>query len=429
MLFENITILDEELEVRRGMYVGVRDELIEYIGEERPEEDYGETYNGEGKLLMSAFYNAHAHSPMMMMRGYGENLALSDWLNTKIFPFEDKLYSDAVYYSTLFAMAESLRFGIVSSSDMYYFCDDMARAVVESGAKANISRSITSFEEGSIRDGERFREAERLFEDYHGADDGKIMVDASIHAEYTNTETSIRETAEFAKERGINMHVHISETRSEHEECKQRHGGRTPVQLMNDLGAFDTNTTAAHCVWVEDEDMDILREKGVTVASCPVSNLKLASGICNVPRLLEKGVNVAIGTDSVASNNSLNFIEEMKFFALLNKAAYGDPTLITPKETIYAATYAGALAQGRHDCGRLKEGNRADLIVLDISVPHMKPVHDLATNLVYSASGSDVVLTMSDGRVLYKDGIFLTIDIEKTVAETEAACRNILSAL
>ena len=429
MLFENITILDEELEVRHNRYVGIKNEFIEYIGKERPSEDYGETYDGKGKLLMSAFYNAHAHSPMMMMRGYGENLALSDWLNKKIFPFEDKLYPEAVYYSTLLAMAESLRFGIVSSSDMYYFCEDMARAVIESGAKANISRSITCFEEGSIIGNERYKEAEELVKNFHGADDGKILVDASIHAEYTNTEQSIRETADFAKEHGINMHVHISETKSEHEECKQRHGGRTPVQLMNDLGAFDTNTTAAHCVWVEEGDMEILAGKGVTVASCPVSNLKLASGICNVPKLLSKGINVAIGTDSVASNNSLNFIEEMKFFALLNKAAHSDPTLITPKQTIHAATYAGALAQGRHDCGRLREGNRADLIVLDISAPHMRPVHDLATNVVYSASGSDVILTMADGKVLYRDGDFLTIDIEKTIAETEAACKNILSRL
>jgi 5-methylthioadenosine/S-adenosylhomocysteine deaminase len=429
MLFENITILDEELNVRHNMYVGVKDEFIEYIGSERPDDDYGESYDGKGRLLMSAFYNSHAHSPMMMMRGYGENLALSDWLNTKIFPFEDKLYSDAVYYSTLLAMAESIRFGIVSSSDMYYFCEDMARAVIESGAKANISRSITSFEEGSIKNGERYQEAVRLVKNFHGTDDGKILVDASVHAEYTNTETSIREVAQFAKEYGINMHVHISETKSEHEECKERHGGRTPVKLMNDLGVFDTNTTAAHCVWVEDEDMDILADKGVTVASCPVSNLKLASGICNVPKLLKKGINVAIGTDSVASNNSLNFIEEMKFFALLNKAAYSDPTLITPEQTIHAATYAGALAQGRHDCGRLREGNRADLIVLNIELPHMRPVHDLKTNIVYSASGSDVILTMVDGKVLYKDGDFLTIDIEKTIAETEAACRNILSQL
>lgn len=429
MLFDNITILDENLEVREHMYVGTSGSLIEYIGENAPAEDFGDRYDGCGRLLMPAFYNAHAHSPMMMMRGYGENLSLSDWLNKRIFPFEDKLYYDAVYWSTLLAMAESVRFGIVSTSDMYYFCEDMARAVVESGTKANISRSITSFAEGSVRDAQSFHEAEALFDNFHGADDGKILVDASVHAEYTNTETSIAEVADFAKERGINMHVHVSETKSEHEECMQRHGGRTPTKLLYDLGAFDVNSTAAHCVWVTDEDMDILAEKGVTVATNPVSNLKLASGVCNVPALLDKGINVAIGTDSVASNNSLNFIEEMKFFALLNKERHGDPTCITPEETIHAATYAGALAQGRPDCGRIKAGNRADMIVLDISGPNMHPVHDMATNIVYSASGSDVVLTMCDGKVLYRDGVYTTIDVEKAIAETEAACADILSRL
>lgn len=429
MLFEDITIIDENLNVCEHKYVGTKGAIIDYIGDKRPTEDYVERYDGRGKLLMPAFYNAHAHSPMMLMRGYGENLKLAEWLNTRIFPFEDKLFSYAVYWSTLLAMAESLRFGIVSTSDMYYFCDDMVRAIIESGTKTNLSRSITSFTEGSILSDPRYAEAERLYKNFHGADDGRILIDASIHAEYTNTETSIREVAEFAKSHNINMQVHVSETKAEHEECKKRHGGRTPMRLLHDLGALDTNTTAAHCVWVEDEDIDIMREKGVSVASCPVSNLKLGSGICNVPKLLSRGINVAIGTDSVASNNSLNFIEEMKFFALLNKERQNDPTLVTPKETLYAATYAGALAQGRPDCGMLKAGCHADLIVLDLTQPNMRPVHDLPTNIVYSASGSDVLLTMADGRVLYRDGNFLTIDIEKTVAEVELACADILSRL
>ena len=311
MLFRNITILDENLEMQEHMYVGTEGTRIAYIGPDRPEKNYGDEYEGSGKLLMSAFYNAHAHSPMMLMRGYGENLALSDWLNTRIFPFEDKLFSDAVYYSTLLAMAESARFGIVSSSDMYYFCEDMVRAVVDSGARANISRSITSFVEGSVKDSDSYKEAVALAEQYHGAAEGRVLIDASIHAEYTNTEQSIRDVAEYASKYGLNMHVHISETRAEHEECMQRHGGRTPVKLFSDLGAFDTRTTAAHCVWITEEDREILADRGVTVATCPVSNLKLASGIADIPALFEKGINVAIGTDSVASNNSLNFVEEM----------------------------------------------------------------------------------------------------------------------
>ncbi len=191
MLFSDITILDENMQTRPHMYVGIEGEQIRYIGEERPSESFGEEYNGKGRLLMSAFYNAHAHSPMMLMRGYGENLSLADWLNTRIFPFEDKLTHDAVYYSTLLAMAESIRFGIVSTSDMYYFCDDMVKAVAESGAKANISRSITSFAEGSVTQNDSYREAVALAEQYHRAENGRILVDASVHAEYTNTETSI----------------------------------------------------------------------------------------------------------------------------------------------------------------------------------------------------------------------------------------------
>ncbi len=427
MLFKKIAILDQDFEIRQDMYVGVAGAKVAYIGKEAPREDFGETYEGRGKLLMPAFYNAHAHSPMVLMRGYGENLSLQDWLNTRIFPFENKLTSDAVYYATLLAIAESLRFGIVSSSDMYYFCDDMVRAVGESGAKANISRSITSFAEGSVKNSDSYKEAERLICDAHGAFDGRLRADASIHAEYTNTVTSMEEVADLAKKYGVNMHVHVSETRTEHEECKKRHGGKTPARLLCDLGAFDTSATAAHCVWVEEEDLDIFKEKGVTVATCPVSNLKLASGVCDVPKLLEKGVSVALGTDSVASNNSLNFIEEMKFFALLNKEKRQDPTVVTPKETLYAATRAGALSQGRPDCGILAEGAKADLTVLNIDQPHMRPVHDLATNIVYSASGSDVVLTMADGKILYRDGDFLTIDLEKVLAETERACGEILS--
>ncbi len=429
MLFKNITILNENSEIKENMYVGTEGKKIAYVGDHAPEKNYGEEYDGKGKLLMPAFYNAHAHSPMTLMRGYGENLSLQDWLNTRIFPFEDHLDSEAVYNATLLAMAESLRYGIVSSSDMYYFCADMARAVEESGAKANISRAISQFEEGSIKDTPRFKEAEEFVKEWHGAADGRILVDASIHAEYTNTLTSMAEVSEYAAKNNIIMHVHISETKQEHEECKNKYDGKTPAQLLNEIGAFETPAVAAHCIWTEDSDVEIFKEKGVTIATCPVSNLKLASGICDVRKYLENGINVAIGTDSVASNNSLNFIEEMKYFALLGKAKTGDPTVITPEQTIYAATRAGAIAQGRKDAGILAEGMTADLIVIDIDQPHMRPVHDLKNNLVYSASGSDVVLTMCDGKVLYKDGIFLTIDVEKAIEQTEKSCARILAKL
>lgn len=429
MLFKNITILDENFDTRDNMYVGIKGETIDYIDNVEPKEDYGDSYDGKGKLLMSGFFNSHAHTPMTLMRGYGENMSLQDWLNKRIFPFEGKLDGESVYAGMLLGIAESLRFGIVSTTDMYYFCDDMARAILETGVKNNMGRGVTNFsEDGDINELPGFQETKHLFETYHNEGNGRLKVDVSLHGEYTSNPKTARHLAEYMKSVGANMHVHVSETEFEHEECKKRHG-LTPVQYLSKHGVFDTKATAAHCVWVEGEDFDILAEKGVTVASNPISNLKLASGVCNVPLLLKKGVNVAIGTDSVASNNSLNMIEEMKVFAIANKGKQFDPTLITPVETLRAATLSGAIGQGREDCGKLAVGFKADLIVMDLSQPNMRPVHNLANNLVYSASGSDVLLTMVDGKVLYQNGEYLTIDVEKAVFEAEKSVKRILGEL
>lgn len=431
MYFKDITIIDDRFEAVPHSYVGTIGEKIAYVGTTEPEdkEKYGEVYDGRGKVLMPGFINSHAHSPMALMRGYGENLALDAWLNTRIFPFEAHLDSDAVYWGTMMSMAESIRYGITSSSDMYYFCSDIARAVVDSGAKANISRSIVHFEDRDVTKTDSYREAVDFFKEWHGAADGRILVDTSIHAEYTNNDGSVRALSELTKELGVNMHVHISETEAEHEQCKERHGGLTPVQYFDSFGMFDTRTTAAHCVWLEEEDYDILKRREATVAVNPISNVKLASGFCNVPKFFEKGINVAIGTDSVASNNSLNFIEEMKMFALLPKGAFRDPSVISPTQALRAGTINGAVGQGRMDTGIIKEGCRADLCVMDVDKPFLRPVHDMITNIIYSASGSDIVLTMCDGKVLYKDGEFLTIDIEKTIAGVENATARILSKL
>ena len=428
MLFKNITILDEDFIPRENMYVGIKGEIIDYIGNVEPEIDYGESYDGQGKLLMSGFYNAHAHTPMTLLRGYGENLSLQDWLTKRIFPFENKLNGDSVYAGMLLGIAESLRFGIVSSTDMYYFCDDMANAVLESGVKNNLSRGVVNFTEDDIDLLPGFIETKHLFENYHNEGNGRLKVDVSLHAEYTSNPKTAEHLAKYAVQTGANIHVHVSETQFEHNECKKKYG-MTPVQYLNNYGIFDTKATAAHCVWLENEDFDILADKGVTVASCPVSNLKLASGVCNVPLLLSKGVNVTIGTDSVSSNNSLNMIEEMKFFTVVNKGKQLDPTLITPVDALRAATIAGAKSQGREDCGKLAIGFKADLIVLDLSNANMYPVHNMVTNIVYSASGSDILLTMVDGKVLYKNGEYLTIDLEKAIYNAEKETKRILGEL
>lgn len=429
MLFKDITILNEKLEVEAHKYVAITGDRISYIGNEPPAESHDREIDGRGRLLMSGFFNAHAHSPMTLMRGYGENMVLQDWLTKKIFPFEDKLYPEAVYWATTLAMAESLKFGIVSSSDMYYFCEDMARAVADCGAKNNISRSVVNPAGAPPESLESFDEMKAFYREFHNAEEGRIKVDVSLHAEYTSDPKTATALADYARSLGdVNMQVHVSETRREHEECLERHG-LTPAAYLEKNGIFDVPTVAAHCVWSTEEDLDIFRRKGVTVATNPVSNMKLASGICDVSKVLDKGVNLAIGTDSVASNNSLDFIEEIKTMLIGCKVAAGDPTAVSARDALKVATAGGAKAQGRHDSGLVKEGYKADLIMLDISGANMHPVHSLINNLVYASSGSDVAMTMVDGKVLWENGEYTTIDIEKTIYQVEKATENILERL
>lgn len=430
MLFKEIGIIDENYDYKENMYVGVEKGKIDYIGPKRPPHDYGEEYDGKGRLLMPGFFNAHAHSPMALLRGYAENMKLQDWLFKRVFPFEAKLTGNAVYWGTLLCMAESLRFGIVSTSDMYYFMTDMGKAVLDSGCKANISRAIVSIDGSEDFDNypsvEELKVAAKVF---NGADNGRIKIDASLHAEYTSNQTIAAKLAALTKEMGLNMQVHVAETKDEFEECKERHEGRTPVKYLADCGILDPLTTAAHCVWLADEDYEILRDKNVTVATNPCSNLKLDSGICDVARLLKEGVKVAIGTDSVSSNNNLDYLQEIRTMALSSKVRADDPTVITPKQALYAATRAGAEAQGRLDTGLLKQGYKADLIVMRTDVPNMHPVHNMLNNIVFSATGADIVMTMVDGNVLYRDGEYKTIDICQAIEETEKATQDILDRL
>lgn len=428
MLFKEIGLIDEEFKYRENMYVGTVGNLIAYIDDKAPDnaDAYGEVYYGKGKVLMPGFYNAHGHSPMVPMRGYAENLPLQRWLDEYILPFEDQLYSEGVYWSTLLANAESIRNGIVSTTEMYYFVDDMARAVSTSGMKATLGRSVVNFGD-PVEESYRLKEMCDAIEMYHGWADGRILTACDIHAEYTCDEPMMRKVAELAKHYDVGCQIHCAETEHEVEGCIKRHG-MTPVEFLNDCGIFDQPTNAAHCVWLTDHDIEILRDKKVTVTSCPISNLKLSSGICNVQKLYDNDVNVAIGTDSVASNNSLNFFEELKTFALLGKLKSG-PNSMDPRKVLFSATRAGAIAQGRRDSGLVKEGYKADIIVIDIDQPNMRPVHSVVNNLVYSAEGRNVVLTMVDGQVLYRDGEYTTIDIEKVIEANDRVKDKMLAGV
>lgn len=425
MLFSDISVLDASFHCKPHQYVATEGKKIVYIGDEKPEGDFGASYNGHNRLLMSGLCNAHSHAAMTLLRGYAENLPLDRWLNERVFPFEDKIQNEDAYYSTLLAIAEMLRTGTTSFTDMYFFSEHVIKGVGESGIKCNFGRAITSFSDCDISEIPSFRESEELVKTYHNAFEGRLKIDMSLHAEYTNRRTVMEQFAESVKAHGLRAHIHLSETEKEHEECKQRHGGLTPTELFAACGVFDVPTTAAHCVWVTDSDMDILKEKGVTVATNPASNLKLGSGVCNIYALLKKGINAALGTDSVASNNNLDMFREMYLCALLPKGFYRRPDVVSERDVLKMATQNGYAAQGRTDCGTIEVGNRADLIVVDLDTVHMCPHNDTVNHLVYAASGADVLLTMADGKVLYKDGIYTTIDIEKVKREVEARTERI----
>lgn len=426
VLFRNVRYLTPEFTIEEGC-IGVSGRDITYIGAEMPKVRADNVIDGRGKLLLPGFVNTHTHLAMTLLRGYGENLSLQDWLFNRIFPFEGKLTDEAVYWGSLLGLAEGLSFGTTACTDMYMGPDAVCRAADDIGAKVNVSlmAPVGADQESELP----FVGAHEVLRKWHGHDGGRILIDSFVHAEYTTPEERIILMRDLAEEYGLNMHMHLSETKSEHEECKERHGGLTPAAYFASLGVFGRPTTVAHAVWVEAEDMRIMAEQSVTVAHNPISNLKLASGIAPVPEMLKAGVNVALGTDGTASNNNLNLWEEMRLMALLHKGAGYDPTLITPKEALAAATVNGARAQGRQNCGSIAVGQRADLMLVDIDRPHMQPCYDMLNNLVFAAQGSDVVLTMVDGRILYRNGEYQTIDIERVVYEVDRCRREILSRL
>lgn len=429
MLFRNISYLDQTGTILFNQHILIEGKFIRSIGSQEPEGYRGPIFEGQGKLLMPGFVNSHSHTPMTLMRGYGENMVLSRWLNDCIFPFEAHLKPDDVYYATLLGIAEMIRFGIVSTTDMYYFIPKMAAAFTSAGMKANLSHTIVGTFGGDFNRCPACADSRKAFVNYHGAGEGLVQIDIGIHAEYTTDEKAVWGAANLAKDLKTGIHLHLSETKEEVEGCKTRRKGQTPAQYFNRIGVFDVPTVAAHGIWLEDEDLEILKEKKVTIATCPKSNLKLASGVLDYARLQKAGIPVAIGTDSVASNNNLNMIEEMKFFSLLQKNRSGDPTQVKPEEVLRSAIGNGFLAQRRTDCGIITPGYRADLIVLDTEAPYWQPTHNTLNNLIYSSSGTDVVLTMIDGQVVYQEGNYPTIDMEQVGYEVNASKQRILAEL
>ena len=420
-LFSNVTAvtMNERFDVLYSAFVGVTDGKISYIGRSAPEEAPQQIVDGTGMVLMPGLINCHTHLPMTILRGYADDYDLKTWLEDYIFPREDRLDDRAVKAGALLGIAECLRFGVTSVSEMYDHVDAIAEAVAESGIKANLSRGTTMFL-GDEFDFETFPACQELVaakEKWHGYDHGRIQIEASIHAEYTSTYQLWDALAEYAYNEGLGLQIHLSETKNEHESCKEKYG-LTPAQLLDCHNVFLPRTTAAHCVWLEPEDRALLAKRGVSAVHCPVSNLKLGSGTADVAAMVKAGMNVCLGTDGAASNNNLDLFEEIKAAALTAKGRTCDPTALNARAALLMATVCGAKAQGReHECGQIKLGYDADLILLDFTAPHLIPTHSVISSLVYSASGHDVCMTMVRGRILYAAGKYTTIDMNAVVKE------------
>ena len=421
ILFEHVTAvtMDPSRPLLRDGYVLVEGSRVVQVGQTRPQVDAERVIDGRGRVMLPGLINAHTHLPMTLMRGYGGGCDLQTWLNQYIFPAEDKLDSPSVRAGTDLALAELIAGGVTCVADMYYFCSDIAQAVADSGLSANLSRSLVAFQDQAVEEMASWKEMEELYSQWHGYDDGRILVDASVHAEYTSyaCPSLWEKTGRWAADRGLGIQIHISETQSEHAECLQRHG-KTPLALFDQYGVWQARGVAAHCVWVSEEDMALMARRGITAVHNPVSNLKLASGVAPVPDLLQAGVNVALGTDGVASNNSHDLLEEVKLAALLHKGVRRDPTAVTAHQALAMATVNGARALGRNT-GVIAPGKDADLILVDFTHPNLIPCHDVEENLVFSARGSDVVMNMARGKVIYENGTFLTLDLERIRSQLE----------
>lgn len=403
-------------EVIYGANVGIKDGKTVFVG--RDEAEAASVIDAAGRLVMPGLINAHAHTAMCVMRGYADDYSLKSWLYDKVFPVEARLDERAIVAGAELGMAEMLRFGTTSFSDMYFCQPAVAKAAERIGIKANLCNAVLALGDSYVFEKDRaVIETEELLKEY-GAK-GPIRADVSIHAEYTSPPEIWRRVHAWAKETGVVTHIHLSETKSEHEECIARRG-MTPAAAFAANGVMDTPVLFAHGVWLSGDDMRLIAERSASVAHCPVSNLKLGSGVADVHAMIENGVNVCLGTDGVCSNNSLDLFEEIKLAALLAKGKNLDPTALPAYEALKMATVNGAKAQGREgETGVIAPGYDADIIMINTDAPHLRPIYDPISAAAYSVQGADVAMAMVMGRVLYKDGEWLTLDVEKAVREVE----------
>lgn len=411
--FTNGLVLNKDFEIE-STDVYVDGGKIVKIGESTIKAD--RIYDLNGNLLMPSFKNSHTHSAMTFGRSFADDLPLSSWLNDKIFPLEAKLNGDDIYKLSKLAFLEYLTSGITACFDMYYFPENMAKASVDFGFRTVMCGAVNNFKES-------VEKLEEYYNKYNNYDE-LVSYKLGFHAEYTTSKEIMQGISQLAEKYSAPVFMHSSETKSEVEGCIERYG-KSPTALFDEIGLFNYGGGAYHSVWVDDSDLEIYKKRGVWAVINAGSNCKLASGIAPVSKMMDIGINLAIGTDGPASNNALDMFREMYLIAATQKINDCDAASTDVNAILKAATIGSAHCMGLDECDVIDEGKTADLIVIDMHRPNMQPINNITKNIVYSGSKENVKMTMINGKILYENGEFINTDIERIYSEAQAVIDRI----
>jgi len=422
IILRNIVAVTDAEKAAKVIQLRIEGETISAISEEELPLRADETViDGEGKLVIPGFVNAHTHLPMVLFRGLADDLLLRVWLEEHIWPIEKDLHPEEVYWGALFGLAEMIRGGTTTCADMYFHTDAIGRAVEEVGVRALLSCGIIA-ERLDAHGKRELKKAEEAITHWEGAANGRIRTAVSPHAIYTCGEPVWHAAIDLAGKYAVPIHTHLAESAEETKWCQENLGLR-PVPALDRIGAFSASTLVAHCVRVDEADIRLLAKRGVTVVHCPKSNAKLGNGIAPLAAMRVAGVRVALGTDGAATNNSLDMIEEMRMATLLEKGREEDPTTLPARDVVEMATRVGAEALGM-GAKRLAVGEPADLVLIDLDSIRTLPAYDPFSALVYAAHVEDVTDVIVAGRFLLKDKELLTIDEERVKHEVKKIAKR-----
>ena len=412
--------MNPKMEVLFGAYIGIEGGKIVSVSRQAPKEPPQTVIDGTGMVAMPGLVNCHTHLASSVLRSYTDDLGNAQALE-ELLKKEAKMDSRCARAAALLSIAECLRFGVTSVSDLYYYPDATAKAVAESGIKANLALSSYRFidqnEEFDFDTDEQCKELVRLTEKWDGFDEGRIKIDAGIYAEYTSNYKLWEGLVGYASEQGLGLQLHLAQTPGEVEGCLDR-TGMNPGELLNCHGLFNVPVTAAGCGYLEPVERKILGRKKVTAVALPLSAAKSGMDCAHILDCVQAGMNVALGTDGAVEAGNLDMFEVMRGAALAERSRRQDASAMPSSAALMMATVCGAQAQGRSkECGMLQAGMDADLILVDFTAPHLMPCHNVLNGLVFSAKGGDVAMTMVRGKILYQNGKFPTIDLSKVVEE------------